>query len=65
MRKAECLIEEHPCVRMKTAQLQAVQSNGHFSISNVEREHLKGIFVTRSWASCESTDNYLSQVETE
>lgn len=50
---------------MKTAQLQAAQANGQ-SIFNAERELLKGIFVTRSYASClEPTDSYLSQVEAE
>lgn len=63
MRKTECLIEAP--VRMKTAQLQAAQANGQ-SISNAERELLKGKFVTRSYASClEPTDSYLSLVEAE
>lgn len=59
MKKAECLAEVHTCVRMKTAQLQAAQSNGQ-SISNVEREFLKGIFVTRSCASCLRVHRQLS-----
>lgn len=44
---------------MKTARLQAAQANGQ-SISNVERELLKGIFVTRSYASCLRAHRQLS-----
>lgn len=43
----QCLVEGYACVRRKTAQLKAKQSDGE-SISNVEREVLKGIFVTGS-----------------
>lgn len=46
---------------MKMAQLQAEQSNEE-SISNVERELLKGILVTRSYASCLRVHGQLSVI---